>query len=323
MSDERLIFDTARRTLAIEAETLAKLRDSLDEHFVEVVRLIANSRGRLVITGVGKSALVAQKLTATFNSTGTPALFMHAADAIHGDLGMILPDDLVLALSKSGETSELKALLPLVRQRGNTLIAMVASAESFLALQGDYLLLTPVEREADPHNLAPTASALAQMAMGDAVASALAAVRGFGPGDFARLHPGGLLGKRLTMQLADLGCKNACPQVTPEASLEQVVLEISNKRLGATAVVDGAGSLLGIITDGDLRRAIGRGVEVLRLSAKQLMTASPRTIQQDALATVGLELLQRHDINHLLLTDAQGRYTGMVHLHDFVREGLV
>jgi len=323
MSDERLIFDTARRTLVIEADTLAELRDSLDKRFVEVVQLLAAATGRIVVTGVGKSALIGQKITATLNSTGTPALFMHAADAIHGDLGMIQRGDVVLALSKSGETAEMKALLPLVRQRGNKLIAMVSRSDSYLAMQCDALLLTPVAQEADPHDLAPTASALAQMAMGDALATALSALRGFGPSDFARLHPGGSLGKRLTLRLVDLACRNACPQVGPDANLEEVVLEISNKRLGVTAVVDDAQHLLGIITDGDLRRAIGRGVEVLRLSAKQLMTPAPRTLSQNLLAVEGLEMLQRHDINHLLLTDDDGHYVGVVHLHDFVREGLV
>ena len=322
MSDERLIFDTARRTLAIEADALTELRDSLDERFARVVQRLRGCGGRVVVTGVGKSALVAQKITATFNSTGTPALFMHAADAIHGDLGMIQAGDVVLALSKSGETAEMRALLPLVRQRGNAVVAMVANAESFLALQSDELLLTPVAREADPHNLAPTASALTQMAMGDALATALAALRGFGPGDFARLHPGGSLGKRLTLTLADVACRNACPQVLPEATLQDVVLEITNKRLGATAVVGAAGELRGLITDGDLRRALTRGMEALRLSAKQLMTPNPRTLPAAALAAEGLALCERHDINHVLVTDRDGAYAGMAHLHDFVREGL-
>jgi arabinose-5-phosphate isomerase len=322
MSDQRLIFDTARRTLAIELETLQALHDSIDASFSEVVSLVQHCGGRVVITGVGKSALVAQKIAATLNSTGTPALFMHGADAIHGDLGMVQTNDIVIALSKSGETSEMRALLPLVRRLGNKIVAMVSKPESYLAMQADYVLLTPVQKEADLHNLAPTASAISQMAMGDALATSLTALRGFKPEDFAQYHPGGSLGKRLFMRLADLGCRNACPSVGPDATLEQVVVEMTTKRLGATAVVDADQKLIGIITDGDLRRALGRGVEVVRLSAKQLMSPSPRSLDDAQLAVKGLELLQKHNISQLLLVDGEGKYSGMVHIHDFVREGL-
>ena len=324
MSDERLILDTARRTLRIEADTLAALPDAcLGPAFVEAVRRIAAAPGRLVVTGVGKSALVARKLAATFNSTGTPALFMHAADAIHGDLGMVQRGDVVLALSRSGETAEVRALLPLVRALGSPLIALVARAESFLAKRADCALVTPVPREADPDDLAPTASALAHMALGDALATALLAVRGFGPDDFARLHPGGALGKRLTLTLADLACHNDRPRVRPDTPLHGVVVEITTRRLGATAVVDAAGHIVGVITDGDLRRAIGRGVEVIRLSAKQLMTRDPQALPAAELAARGLALMQERGISQLLLTGPAGDYAGMVHLHDFVREGLV
>ena len=322
MSDQRLILDTARRTLAIELETLQALRDSINTSFAEVVSLVQHCGGRVVVTGVGKSALVAQKIAATLNSTGTPALFMHGADAIHGDLGMVQPNDIVIALSKSGETSEMRALLPLVRRLGNKIVAMVSKPESYLAMQADYVLLTPVQKEADLHNLAPTASAISQMAMGDALATSLTALRGFKPEDFAQFHPGGSLGKRLFMRLGDLGCRNECPSVSPDANLEQVVVEMTTKRLGATAVVDGDQKLIGIITDGDLRRALGRGVEVVRLSAKQLMSPSPRSLNDSELAVQGLELLQKHNISQLLLVDAEEKYSGMVHIHDFVREGL-
>jgi len=322
MSDQELIFDTAKRTLSIEVETLKALHDSLDTSFVGVVSLVHTSQGRVVVTGVGKSALIAQKIAATLNSTGTPALFMHGADAIHGDLGMIQKSDIVIALSKSGETSEMRTLLPLVRKLGNTIVAMVSKPESYLAMQADHVLITPVRQEADLHNLAPTSSAISQMAMGDALATSLTALRGFQPEDFAQFHPGGSLGKRLFMRLGDLGCRNACPVVSPSASLEQVVVEMTTKRLGATAVVSEQEKLIGIITDGDLRRALGRGVEVVRLSAKQLMSPSPRTLKDTDLAVKGLELLQKHNISQLLLTDAEGKYTGMVHIHDFVREGL-
>ncbi len=322
MSDQSLILDTAKRTLAIEVETLQALNESLGAAFTEVVRLVHNCGGRVVITGVGKSALVAQKIAATLNSTGTPALFMHGADAIHGDLGMVQTNDIVIALSKSGETSEMRALLPLIRRLGNTIIVMVSKPESYLALQADHVLFTPVQKEADLHNLAPTASAIAQMAMGDALATALTALRGFKPEDFAQYHPGGSLGKRLFMRLGDLGCRNACPAVPPDANLEQVVVEMTTKRLGATAVVDADQKLIGIITDGDLRRALGRGVEVVRLSAKQLMSPSPRSLSDTELAVKGLELLQKHNISQLLLVDSDKKYSGMVHIHDFVREGL-
>lgn len=322
MSNQGLIINTAKRTLAIEVETLIALQDVFDSAFAAVVMLILKCEGRIVVTGVGKSALVAQKIAATLNSTGTPALFMHGGDAIHGDLGMVQQKDIVIALSKSGETSEMRALLPLVRRMGNTVVAMVSKKESFLGMQADFVLHTPVKKEADLHNLAPTASAISQMAMGDALATSLSALRDFQPEDFALYHPGGSLGKRLFMRLGDLGCRNACPKVNPDATLEQVVVEMTTKRLGATAVVDAEDKLLGIITDGDLRRALGRGVEVVRLSAKQLMSPSPRNLVDAELAVKGLELLQKHNISQLLLTDADGKYTGMVHIHDFIREGL-
>jgi len=322
MSNQGLIFDTAKRTLAIEVETLKALYDSLDESFAKVVQLLQTCEGRVVVTGVGKSALVAQKIAATLNSTGTPALYMHGGDAIHGDLGMVQANDIVIALSKSGETSEMRALLPLIRKLGNVIIAMVSKSESYLALQADFVLYTPVQKEADLHNLAPTASAISQMAMGDALATSLTALRGFQPADFAQYHPGGSLGKRMFMSLGDLGCRNACPVVSPDASLEQVVVEMTTKRLGATAVVDENEELIGIITDGDLRRALSRGVEVVRLSAKQLMSPLPRTLFETDLAVKGLELLQKHNISQLLLTNSEGKYSGMVHMHDLVREGL-
>ncbi len=323
MSHRDLIFDTARQTLEIEAVSLRGLRDSLDERFANVVEAVLASRGRLVVSGIGKSALVARKLVATFNSTGTPALFMHAGDAIHGDLGMIQAGDLVMCLSKSGETAEMRALVPLVRQLGHPLIAVVARADCFLALQADYTLLTPIAREADPHNLAPTASAIVQMALGDALATALLAVRGFRPEDFAQFHPGGSLGKQLYLRLHDLGCRNARPRVPPTANLREVILEITGKRLGATAVCEpGTERLLGVVTDGDLRRMLARESDTGTVTAGGLMTPAPQAMHDQELAIRGLELVQAREINQLLLVDARGAYTGMVHLHDFIREGL-
>ncbi len=322
MSNAPLIFDTARRTLAIEIQTLTDLRESLGEAFAKTIQHLHSVPGRIVVTGVGKSALVAQKIAATFNSTGTPAMFMHAGDALHGDLGMVQEGDTVLCLSKSGETEEVCAIVPMLRRLRHPLVAVVARPDSFLAREADFVLHTPVATEADPHNLAPTASAIAQMAMGDALAATLGALRGFGPADFAKFHPGGALGRRLTLTLGDLASHNERPRVLAQASLQEVIVEMTGKRLGATAVVDDAGKLLGLITDGDLRRAIGRGREVLRLSAKQLMTSRPRTLAPERLATAGLELIDEHGFNHVVLADEAGVYQGMVHLHDFVRVGM-
>ncbi len=322
MSNAPLIYDTARRTLAIEIQTLRDLHDSLDEAFVNTIYHLHSVTGRIVVTGVGKSALVAQKIAATFNSTGTPAMFMHASDALHGDLGMVQEGDTVLCLSKSGETEEICALVSLLKRLGRPIVAMVARRDSFLAREADHVLLTPVATEADPHDLAPTASAIAQMAMGDALAATLSTLRDFGPDDFARFHPGGALGRRLTLTLGDLASRNERPRVLVQASLQEVIVEMTGKRLGATAVVDERGLIIGLITDGDLRRAIGKGREVLRLSAKQLMTAGPKTMGPELLATEGLALIERYGFNHVVLADERGAYVGMVHLHDFVRVGM-
>jgi arabinose-5-phosphate isomerase len=322
--DARSIINTAQRTIRIEAEALLALADSLDDttDFQACVEAIAASPGRLVITGIGKSAIVAQKITATLNSTGTPALFLHAADAIHGDLGMIRPYDLVLCISKSGETSEIRVLVPLVKNFGNPLIAMTANRQSTLARQADYVLWTPIEHEADPNNLAPTASTTAQMALGDALAVALLAYKGFSPDDFAKFHPGGALGKQLYLRVRDLYTLHERPLVGAAASLNEVILEISSKRLGATAVLDESEHLLGIITDGDLRRMIQRGGDFSHLSARDILSAHPKSIEPDALAIDALTLMRSNSISQLVVMD-DGKYLGMVHLHDLVREGLV
>ncbi|TNE55565.1 MAG: KpsF/GutQ family sugar-phosphate isomerase [Bacteroidetes bacterium] len=318
------LLDAARRTIQIEAEALQALAASLDESsdFQACVEAIHQSNGRLVITGIGKSAIIAQKIVATLNSTGQPALFLHAADAIHGDLGMVLPDDMVLCLSKSGESPEIRVLVPLVKNFGNRLIAMTANPNSSLARQADYLLWTPVDYEADPNNLAPTASTTTQMALGDAVAVALLALRGFTTEDFAKFHPGGALGKQLYLRVHDLSTLHERPAVRPEASLQEVILEITSKRLGATAVLDAGDHLLGIVTDGDLRRMLQRKVDFQAISAREIMTPNPKTIEQTALAIDALALMRRHSITQLLVVD-NGHYLGIVHLHDLVREGLV
>lgn len=315
----------AQQTIRIEAEALLALADALDDtpDFQTCVAAIAVSPGRLVLTGIGKSAIVAQKIVATLNSTGTPALFLHAADAIHGDLGMIGPHDHVMCLSKSGETAEIKVLIPLLKNFGNPLIAMTANRQSTLARQADYLLWTPIIQEADPHNLAPTASTTAQMALGDALAIALLSYKGFSTHDFAKFHPGGALGKRLYLRVRNLYTLHGRPSVGPEATLHEVILEISSKRLGATAVLNAAGHLLGIITDGDLRRMLERdSVDYSALHALDLLTTTPKYIAPDALAVDALVLLRQHAINQLVVLE-EGRYLGMIHLHDLVREGLV
>ncbi|MBX2892798.1 MAG: KpsF/GutQ family sugar-phosphate isomerase [Saprospiraceae bacterium] len=318
------ILHIACQTIRIEANTLTALADSLDDttDFLACVEAIAASPGRVVLTGIGKSAIVAQKITATLNSTGTPAMFLHAADAIHGDLGMIRQYDLVLCISKSGETSEIKVLVPLVKNFGNPIIAMTANRNSTLARQADYVLWTPVEHEADPNNLAPTASTTAQMALGDALAVALLAHKGFSPGDFAKFHPGGALGKQLYLRVRDLYTLHERPAVRPDATLNEIIIEISSKRLGATAVLDDSEHLMGIITDGDLRRMLQRGGPLTGVLASDILSPHPKSIGPDALAVDALALLRQHSITQLVVLH-EGRYLGMVHLHDLVREGLL
>lgn len=323
MKSEEVIVKTARRTLEIELEALNLLKISINEDFVACVKSIFAAEGRLVVTGIGKSAIIAQKIVATLNSTGTPALFMHAADAIHGDLGMIRPADLVLCLSKSGETPEIKVLVPLVKNLGNTLIGMVSNRDSFLAKHARYVLHTPVSQEADPNNLAPTASTTSQMVMGDALATALLALRGFTPQDFAQFHPGGALGKQLYLRVRDLYPNNEKPAVHLNETLPNTILEMTTKRLGATAVLDDRGRLQGVITDGDLRRMLSRHVNLDELRAKDIMGAHPKTILADALAVKALEMLRGHSISQLIVVDEAGQYLGFLHLHDLIREGLI
>ncbi len=323
MDIQRLIRETALKTLEIEYLTLKALPDSVDDRFVACVEAIYEAAGRLVVTGIGKSALVGRKLVATLNSTGTPALFMHAADAIHGDLGMIGKEDVVLCLSKSGETAEIKVLTPLLKQRGNLLIGMVATKDSHLARYADLLLFTPIVREADPHNLAPTASTTAQMALGDALAMALLVRRGFSPEDFALVHPGGMLGKQLYLRVADLYLQNERPKVLPKTTLREILLEMTSKRLGCTAVTDEEDRLLGIITDGDLRRMLGKTTRLDETRAEDIMSPSPKWVQPDTLAAKALGILQQHNITQLLVADEHGKYLGVLHLHDLIREGFV
>ncbi len=323
MKEERIIKNTANKTIAIEIAALEALQQHIDDTFVACVQAIYRSKGRLVVTGIGKSAIVAQKIVATLNSTGTPSLYMHAADAIHGDLGMIRKNDLVLCLSKSGETPEIKVLAPLVKKLGSILIGMTSRGDSFLSKQSNFALLTPIDKEADPNNLAPTASTTAQMAMGDALATALLALRGFTPQDFAQYHPGGALGKQLYLRVSDLYPHNQQPQVFPSTSLQDTILEMTSKRLGATAVTDKEGKLIGIITDGDLRRMLENDTNLSMLKAADIMHHSPQNILPDTLAIHALAQMRKHSISQLIVADEQGMYIGVLHLHDLIREGLV
>lgn len=318
---DELVRKTALRTLSIEREALEALEASINGEFVEVVQMIYSCEGRIVVTGVGKSALVGQKIVATFNSTGTPALFMHAADAIHGDLGMIQSRDIVLCLSKSGETAEVKAILPMLKQMQSSVVAIVGNPASYLARKADHVLLTPVSKEADPNNLAPTASTTAQMALGDALATSLLALRGFSPEDFAMFHPGGALGKQLFLRVSDLMVHNEKPMVHPDTPLHKVILEMTSKRLGATAVVDREVRLLGVITDGDLRRMLEKGTPMEGLTAEKVMTKTPKTIAPDQLAVKALAQMRTFSITQLVVADEE-QYAGMVHLHDLIREGI-
>ena len=316
------IIQKALRTIELEASSIKGLEAFIDESFEKAVQTIYQSKGRLVVSGIGKSAIVAQKIVATFNSTGTPSLFMHAADAIHGDLGMIQKDDVVLIISKSGESPEIKVLVPLIKNFGNKLIGIVGNMQSFLALQSDIVLNTTVSKEACPNNLAPTSSTTAQMVMGDVLAVSLMELSGFSDKDFAKYHPGGNLGKRLYLRVEDLYLHNQQPKVLASASLKEVIVEITEKRLGVTAVVDTNNKVQGIITDGDLRRMLEKSSNIANITAKDILSIHPKTIEPDVLAVQALELMRKHDISQLIV-ESKGNYLGVLHLHDLIREGII
>jgi arabinose-5-phosphate isomerase len=313
---------TALHTIQLEAQSIAGLSAFIDASFEKAVDAIHGTKGRLVISGIGKSAIVAQKIVSTLNSTGTPSLFMHAADAIHGDLGMIQEGDVVMIISKSGESPEIKVLVPLIRNFGNPLIGMVGNTESFLALNADIILNTTVSKEACPNNLAPTSSTTAQMVMGDVLAVCLMELNGFTGQDFARFHPGGNLGKRLYLRVSDLYIANEKPVVLSTATLKEVIVEITEKRLGVTAVIDADGQLAGIITDGDLRRMLERSDDLRSITAKDILSRDPKTIAPGLLAVEALEVLRNNDISQLIVAES-GKYLGILHIHDLVREGIV
>lgn len=311
----------AINTIKDEATAITNLIKSIDTDFLNCIDLILHSKGRVIVTGIGKSAIVGQKIVATLNSTGTPANFLHAADAIHGDLGTIQPEDIVVCLSKSGETPEIKILLPLLKEYGSSLIAIVGNTESYLARQADFVIDTTVSKEACPNNLAPTSSTTAQMVMGDALAVCLLEARGFTPGDFARLHPGGALGKQLYLKVSDLYPGNRVPQVQSDDTIQKVIIEISSNRLGATAVLKGK-SLVGIITDGDLRRMLEKNTDFSALTAADIMSKNPRNISSETLVVNALSLMRQNNITQLLVVDKK-KYKGVIHLHDILREGIL
>lgn len=321
MESKKSVIDSAIATLKLESEAILRLIDYLDNGFVAAVNTILGSNGRVIVTGIGKSAIIAQKIVATFNSTGTPAVFMHAADAVHGDLGMIQKDDVVLCLSKSGNTPEIKLLAPLLKLSGNKLIAMLGNIKSDLAKQADLILNTSVEKEACPHNLAPTTSTTAQLAMGDALAICLLQARKFQSSDFAKYHPGGALGKRLYLKAGDLAARNEKPSIPANAPVKDIIIEISKNRLGAVVVTD-KDCILGIITDGDIRRMLEKHTNLENITAADLMSTNPKRIDSEELALLALEIIKQNNITQLLVTK-EDKYFGIVHLHDLLQEGIV
>lgn len=315
------ILSVARETILTEAKAIANLEQLLDQNFAEAVQTVYKSKGRAIITGIGKSAAIATKIVATLNSTGTPAIFMHAADAIHGDLGSILKDDVVICISKSGNTPEIKVLVPLIKNFGNPIIAITGNTDSFLAKQADHVLNSYVEKEACPNNLAPTTSTTAQLVLGDALAVCLLDLRGFSSQDFAKYHPGGALGKKLYLRVEDITSENQKPAVSPDSPISRVIVEISEKMLGVVAVIEDD-RIKGIITDGDIRRMLYKNTDFSDLKARDIMSPSPKTIPHDAMAVDALEIIEKNKITQLL-AEKDGKYEGVVHLHNLIREGII
>lgn len=321
MNTKQSILKVAKSTISLESEAITNLSNNLTDDFAKATELIYNSKGRVIITGIGKSAIIANKIVATLNSTGTPSVFMHAADAIHGDLGLILKDDVVICISKSGNTPEIKVLVPLIKNAKNPMIAITGNIDSFLGQQADYVLNTYVKQEACPNNLAPTTSTTAQLVMGDALAVCLLELRGFSSKDFAKYHPGGALGKRLYLRVSDLSSVNLKPEVSLNTSLKEVIVEISEKMLGVTAVTE-YGKIIGIITDGDLRRMLSKSDDISNLKAKDIMSDNPRRIDESAMAVDAKEIMEAHEISQLLV-EKDGKYAGVVHIHDLIKEGII
>lgn len=321
MLDKYKILEDAKATLLIEAKAVEGLLDQLDEDFSHAVELIHLNKGRLIVTGIGKSAVIAMKIVASMNSTGTPAVFMHAADAIHGDLGIVQPDDIVLCLSKSGTSPEIIDLVPHIKHRGNKLISITANEEGYLAQASDFVLLTDVEKEACPNNLAPTASTTAQMAMGDALTVCLLKLKNFDANDFAMHHPGGALGKKLYLTVGQIAAENLQPQVGLNTTIDQVLDEITTKRLGTTAVIEN-NQIKGIVTDGDIRRMLKEKRDIHQLVAKDIMTPSPVLLEEEVLAIKALNIFEEKSINHIIVVNTSGEYKGIVHILDLIKEGI-
>ena len=321
MSTKTSIINTAKKTIEIESKAILHLSDLVNDDFAEAVNLIHNSKGRVIITGIGKSAIIATKIVATLNSTGTPAIFMHAADAIHGDLGLILKDDVVIFISKSGNTPEIKVLVPFIKSAKNKMIAITGNKNSFLGQQVDYVLNAYVEKEACPNNLAPTTSTTAQLVIGDALAVCLLELQGFSSKDFAKYHPGGALGKKLYLRVHDLSSINQKPQVTKDTSIKDVIIEISEKMLGVAAVIENQ-KIVGIITDGDLRRMLSKVDDISSVTAKDIMSKNPKRIHSDAMAIDAKDIMEANGISQLLVED-NGQYAGVVHIHDLIKEGII
>ncbi|MCC5921910.1 MAG: KpsF/GutQ family sugar-phosphate isomerase [Cyclobacteriaceae bacterium] len=316
------IIKTAKGVLQQEAAAINQLQNYIDEDFEKIVSLIFNSTGRVVITGIGKSAIIANKIVATLNSTGTPAVFMHAADAIHGDLGMVQAEDVVICISKSGTSPEIKVLVPLLKKLNVPLVGLVSRMDSYLAKNAHYTLNATIGQEACPNNLAPTTSTTAHLALGDALAICLLKMRGFTPNDFAKYHPGGSLGKQLYLKVDDLYINNECPVVTTMDSVKEAIISISEKRIGATAVINEHGKLVGIITDGDIRRMLEKGTEFIQLKAQDIMSPHPKSIKKGEFALKALEIMKENNISQLIVTENH-KVVGFVHLHDLLKEGIV
>jgi arabinose-5-phosphate isomerase len=321
LNNTHSILNTAKKTIDLQRDAIANLSHLLNDDFANAVQMIYKSKGRVIITGIGKSAIIANKIVATLNSTGTHSIFMHAADAIHGDLGLILKDDIVICISKSGNTPEIKVLVPLIKSGKNKMIAITGNENSYLGQQADYILNAYVEQEACPNNLAPTTSTTAQMVIGDALAVCLLELRGFSSKDFAKYHPGGALGKRLYLRVSDLSSVNQKPQVGLNTKIKDIIVEITEKMLGVAAVVEGR-KIVGIITDGDLRRMLSKSDSFLNFTAKDIMSTNPKRIDENAMAIDAMELMETHGISQLLVEN-NGDYAGVVHLHDLIKEGII
>jgi arabinose-5-phosphate isomerase len=322
LKNNNTIINTAKETILIQSNAIANIANLLNENFTKAITFILASKGRVIVTGIGKSANIANKIVATLNSTGTPAIFMHAADAIHGDLGNVQKDDVVICISKSGNTPEIKVLVPLIKNYGNKIVAITGNIDSFLGKNADFPLNTFVEKEACPNNLAPTTSTTAQLVMGDAIAVCLLKLNNFSSKDFAKYHPGGALGKQLYLRVSDLIKDNQVPHVSENDSIAKVIVEISEKRLGVTAVVDAKNTIVGIITDGDIRRMLSKTTKIDSFTAKDIMGKKPKTISSDAMAVEALERLENNNISQILVTDNANKYIGVVHLHDLIKEGI-